>query len=609
MCFQKLEKNNPNNTALRAFFFAFLVLIVLNLPTQSFAATCGDGVCEAGGVENSCTCQQDCGTCGGVISNVACKEFSCLNNICLPTFIPNCCGNTTCESGEAYANCPVDCEPTSLELEILSPQTNETFFLGDTISIKVEASSSGRSGAASDINVTGFFGFLRLFNDGKHDDNSTFDRIFANKLVVSDLNAGFYDLNFHGTFRGIQSTLNRRINVQTKLTTDFEIKPKFKRGETITGKGKVFKGISTAAIPLTVGIFSGEKEIIKDIIQSDSNGSFAFNYQTSLIDDLGQWSVKIFGEDENHNSLEIEKSFLLLAETAKDELFISIAKDLKEEIKRGENFELFVQVTDDKNNLVGGATVFAETPFGEKISFNEVQNGVYETFFRVPPRLSLGEQVFTIIASKEGPDFSAEGELVVVQKIGSAVMETKILEPKESYYKIGETMPVLIKIIYSSQEPVLGATVKMLLNEKEYNLEPVEEGLYQTQVYITDKDYGELELSFKIEDGFGNESFTQSTITIAQRTAVFELLENPVISAIIFLVLIIAGAFIILPFFSVFSSYNLQQKRKKLIKQKELLQKQYFDNAIVDKNFYEQRLRAINNELEITDDALKRLKK
>ncbi len=611
MHFQKREKNSSKNMYFKRFFriILFLLVFFVAIVNVSFAQDCGDGVCQAGGEENSCTCPVDCGSCGGTISNLACKEYACINNICLPTFISNCCGNTSCETNESYGSCPIDCEPTSLELEVLSPKDQETFFLGDTIVFKVNASSSGRSAAASDINSTGFFGVLRLFNDGKHDDNATFDRIFANQLLVSDLNAGFYELLFQGSFRGIYSGVKQKINIKTNLTTTLDIKSKYKRGEIVSGKGQIVKGVLPVSIPLNVEIYFGEKEILKQTIQSDSNGFYSFEYQTSLIDELGQWTIMLTGNDESQNSFELEKKFILLSETSKEELFITTLKELTTTLNRGENFELFVQVLNDQNDVVTEADLVLETPNAEIIKFKEVQPGVYEAFFKVPTQLQIGEQVFRIIAIKENTNHSAEGQLVLIQKITSAVLNIQILEPQENYYKVGAIMPVLLKITYLDQKPVVGSIVKILLNQKEYILEPVEEGLYQTNVEITNEDYGELTLSFNATDNFGNEGFKQVDVTIAKRTAFFEIFENPVISLIIFIILFAIGAVIILPFFSVFSVYNLQEKKKKIIKQKELLQKKYFDHTSIDKKFYEQNLKKLNSDLDLIEEELKKVKK
>ncbi|MBI4044162.1 MAG: hypothetical protein HY392_00465 [Candidatus Diapherotrites archaeon] len=572
-------------------------------------ATCGDGICEAEGAENSCICPQDCGSCEGPAPNAVCKEFACVNNICLPKLTQNCCGNDSCEVDESYGTCSVDCEPTSLELEILFPQENETFFLGEKVYLRVQATSSGRNAASADLNVSSFFGFLRLFNDGKHEDDGSYDKFFANSFFLTDVNSGIFDLNFQGSFHGISATTTRKINIETSLRTELEIKSKFKRGQTIWGKGRILKRTEPISSFLNIQLFAGNEKTFEIWTQSGSDGFFDFQYQSSLIDALGEWTARVSGQDSNQNKIWTEKQFLLLDETSRDELFVETVNKLSSELRRGEKLELFVEVKNDENSLINDANVFLETPFAEKVKFDRIQGGTYAVFYSIPSALQLGKQIFRVVASKETADYSAEGQLLVIQKITSALLDIKILEPSANYYRVGDTMPVLIKVSYSDQQPVISGNAKLRIKDKEFLLEPVEEGLYRTEIKISETDYGEPDLFFNITDEFGNDSFIQKKITVAQKTIFFELLENPVVTVIILGVLIGIGFIVFMPFFVLFSAYDLREKRKKLLQQKELLQKQYFSQNIIDKNAYESRLREYENKLEKIEEHLKKMKK
>lgn len=611
MLFRKQEKNKLRAKGIFSiiFWIAVLVIQIVEFPTAFAQATCGDGICEAGGEENSCICPQDCGTCGGPITNVVCKEFACVNNICLPTYIPNCCGNTTCDENESYGTCSGDCEPTSLELEVVSPKDNQSFFLGEPILIKVDATSSGRNAASTDLNVTGFFGVLRLFNDGKHDDNSFFDKTFANTLIITDVNAGVIDLNILGTFRGIQAFTARKIMIQTMLSSELELEKKFKRGETVIGKGKILKHFSPISIPIVVELFFGEEKIFETTSHSDTNGAFEFRYPSSLIDPLGEWKVNVWGQDENQNTVSIERQFLMLSETAKDELFIKIINKLKPELRRGENLELFVEVRNDQNKLVEKAALILETPYGKKESFKEIEPGIYSTFSLIPSNLPLGEHLFQVVASKETDETSAEGQLSLMQKITGALLEVKLLEPSATYYRIGETIPVLIKVFYSDQQPVIGANAILKFGEKEIVLEQTEEGLYQTEVQASETDFGEVNLLINVTDDLGNQAFVQTKVTIAQRTIFFELLENPLLTLGIFVFLLVASFFVLAPFLKLFSKYSLEEKRKKILQQKEYLQKQYFSQNILDKKAYQERMKEYDSELEKIEEKLRKVVK
>jgi hypothetical protein len=85
----------------------FLVLFFsFYLKNSTFAATCGNGVCESG--ENCENCSLDCSpACGNGVCESSCGENSSNCSIdCGPT-----CGNGICELGESCSNCSIDCGP------------------------------------------------------------------------------------------------------------------------------------------------------------------------------------------------------------------------------------------------------------------------------------------------------------------------------------------------------------------------------------------------------------------------------------------------------------------------------------------------------------------
>jgi spore coat protein A len=103
---------------------------------QLSGARCGNGLCEAGDLENCVTCPQDC---AGKQKGAASKQFCCgfddgqvgnpigcdvgaVDNRCTDastntfcreaTRVPACCGDALCEGQESEASCAVDCAPS-----------------------------------------------------------------------------------------------------------------------------------------------------------------------------------------------------------------------------------------------------------------------------------------------------------------------------------------------------------------------------------------------------------------------------------------------------------------------------------------------------------------
>lgn len=606
----KQAKNKANALGdFLVWFRFFLVLsgIFLVAASMVFAqSSCGNSQCDTG--ENSCNCPKDCGMCSGSVPNTFCKEFACVENICKPTLVSNCCGNDSCEQGEYFGNCPADCSPTSLELEVLSPAQNQLFFLGEPVLVKVKATSSGSSAAIADLNVTGFFGVLKLFNDGKHGDDLLFDPVFGNHFVVTDVNDGFFDLNVNGRFYGISAMQPISIQVQTRLAAELEIKPKARRGDRITATGHILKRTAPVSMPLTIQLWSGKQKIFESLTTSDADGFFTFEYQSSLIDRLGEWKILVFGADEFQNSVLAEKKFVMREENAPAELFVHIINEVPALLRRGDELELFVEVRDDQNITVENAQVFLEL-LTKRIPFQMTGNGRYAINTLISSNLPIGKQVFRIVATKKDANNSAEGEFLLIQEIGSAQLQVKLLEPTDLYYRVGDKIPVLIKVNYADQAPVVGANVRLRIQDEEWVLEPIEEGLYKTEVLLEEKHRGELSIFLKVNDELGNEAIAQKEITVAQGTALSSLLENPVLTLVILLGLAGIGFFGFRSFSTVFSRYDLEEKRKELIKQKELLEKSYFEKASLDKEAYEKRFRENKDALDRVEEARRKLRR
>jgi len=85
----------------------------------SFAATCGNGVCEIGGGENCLSCSDDCnasaGACCGLDTNCSNPICTSRGNLCTPgsnNVVQYCCGDGYCGGDESFANCGIDCPPS-----------------------------------------------------------------------------------------------------------------------------------------------------------------------------------------------------------------------------------------------------------------------------------------------------------------------------------------------------------------------------------------------------------------------------------------------------------------------------------------------------------------
>lgn len=137
-------------------------------------AVCGNGTCEGpflGGNENPCTCPLDCGSCAPSPYEVCHEYLPCedTNNVCTVILVPSCCGNELCEGLEDFGNCPRDCDPETLDIELVSPVLDAPFARGQEGSFAVKLSSAGRELFDAQILATGFlepFNYLMMASMG-----------------------------------------------------------------------------------------------------------------------------------------------------------------------------------------------------------------------------------------------------------------------------------------------------------------------------------------------------------------------------------------------------------------------------------------------------------
>ena len=77
--------------------------------------------------------------CAGEVWGENCRVWAVEKGRCVKKVLDDCCGNDVCEesSEESFGVCPADCLPESLEFEIIKPNLNQGFLLGDSVLVNV----------------------------------------------------------------------------------------------------------------------------------------------------------------------------------------------------------------------------------------------------------------------------------------------------------------------------------------------------------------------------------------------------------------------------------------------------------------------------------------
>ncbi|MBU0661834.1 MAG: hypothetical protein ABH854_04375 [Candidatus Diapherotrites archaeon] len=593
---------------LALFFFLLAVLPALVL------AECGDGICEPGGVENSCICPDDCETCEGNVPDKTCWVYSCTVvsdvNACRQVSLDNCCGNDSCDSEENYGICPADCLPTSIEIEILSPAAGEYFMRGEGALIKARVTAEGRSAPSTDLIAKGGFGTLMLYNDGMHEDALGGDPIFANLFYVdTNFPAGKYPFTLSGTFMGVDGNTAGVLEINPYFSAGLETENTYNQGDEIPVSGTLMKRNRPVKMEFDVQILYRDETIFSGKGSSDTNGKFGTIYHSSLLDPPGEWLLRLSGSDDYNNLLEAEHSFEVSRAKSLSYLGFELVNTLSTSYRRESAMEFVLNLYDSKGAPAIGAEVYLATPLNEKIPLQEFTEGQYSGTYTIPYNFPTGNAKFEIRASKTEAGITQEGVKHIFTKIESTSINIEIQEPSELHYRIGDFMPVKLKISYPSGGLVSAARGTVKLAGSDILLEQTSLGIVQASYPVTEADTGVRTVFLRVEDDFGNTGLGETRVEISGTSVLYNIINSApfvigavaIILGILAVIGLIAGMALL--------SRRMKNRKQELLELERKLQKEYFEQHAISREEYDEMLDKYETELKRIERKLQEGKK
>jgi len=562
------------------------LLLIFGMPNIA-AQTCGDGSCDPS--ENSCNCEDDCGSCRGEVPGKACEIYQCDENlICRPVKIPGCCGNLTCEDDETYGNCPADCLPTSVNVEILMPDQNQSVNRGEEVILKAKLDSEGRSVSGAIVNILNLPTEVKMFNDGEHEDGLIGDNVYGYIYKIpSDLETGIIDLNFSALFQGIGGSNVVTISVTDILETNFIPLDSYALGDIINVQGTVKRIDESATFPLRFSIVHNGEAIGEEIFDMQEDGSFNLQYRTSVHDPVGDWDVILEGNDMLGNRVYVQKNIRVLEARETAFLTINIISEIKGSYTRGENIEVIAMVYDEESAIIKGAGADLITPSGDTIELRELQEGKYSGLFPIPFTLGEGQQFFKITAIKVSETLEQSGSLDFDVTITPAELTINLIDPEGEFFRVGDTLNPIVTVRYPNEEPVPNATVTGLINNQEIEFIPERAGLFKADYVFKEGDEGRVKLSVNARDSYGNSSYIEESFEVAGVSLASFFMQNIWIVVLVIIIIGAVGGFMYRQYIHVSGIDSLLKRKRELgILQKEL-QKDYYKKASIPKEEYD----------------------
>ncbi len=580
--------------------FSFLLLFFVPLV---FAQTCGDTRCDSG--ENSCTCPSDCGKCEGNVGGQTCKEYECKNNVCSISHIPNCCGNTMCEENEDYGNCPADCTPKNIEIEVLSPKES-LFARGDEVLLKIRVTADGRSISSPALSAKGFFGELKFFNDGKHDDERAGDNVFSTFFsVTKDVPEGKQAILVNAEFAEVKSKRELELNIEPKLSIQTQALDEIVLGEVILISGKILKKESPSAADFEIKLFSNEQEIFSRNAATAPDGVFEAQYHSSLLDSVGSWRLEISASDTFENNGFFEKAISVKRPEKIDPLNIEIAKELEKEYAAGQNIDFIVRLVNDRQELVRGADVFLVLPDGKKLGLLEIEAGKYARSIGVTRELKDGFNSFYIEAKAAVNDVEVDAREQVVVNVKGFGLNIEIIEPSELSYGFGEKMELRVRVTDFGDEPVNDAAVKALVNNStEIVFELTKIGTYSAFYEVQQDDAGEIKIDFIASDTFGNEGLKSASVSVSGKGFFYDVSSNMAVFGAVIILFVLAGTIGLVFLRSKSTAKSLNKRIGGIEQRQKQAQEKYFHEHSISREEYQKLMETYENELKNAKSGL-----
>lgn len=560
----------------------------------------GDGTCDAG--ETECSVPSDCGACGGSINNI--YEYACIGNSCRQTIKLGVCGNDRCEAGESFNTCREDCKPANVAFLFGFP---DNFYVrGETVAIKASlVVDSGEFNEAT-VRATGFFGDIPLYNDGKHDDGTRNDSIFANSFVISSTTPKeLYPITVYTRIDDTEYRAAQFLNVSPKVSSKVGFdKPVYVLGDNIRLNGEIDLKENKLDLPISYKVFFDDELLDENTILT-TDSKFTINHRTTLVDRDGNYTFTLESTDQNQNSLDITRTVRVVTPEATNFLVVEASAE-KESYRKGETAKFNVKVSNIDGSALGGAKVTGLLG-STQLDFVDSGNGTYEADFPITLDTHSGHISVEIEAVKQNKQGAAETSFNVLP---NKIM-IEVLEPKDTEsFQVGEEIKLATVISYENGDPVLSENVYAIFDgEKIVLVSSQKKGVYEGTYIIKNEAATSIALAIHADSGYGD---SEDKSLLVEVNGVSYLHYIRLYGFSIALVIFAAALASIILFFTVKqrgSVSGLRKKEKQLLEKIKGIQTQYFVDGSIDKKSYDKYMEDFEPQLQDIRESLKQMER
>lgn len=497
---------------------------------------CGDGLCDPELNENRCTCTLDCGSCKGECGT--CKKNQCIDDDCVCTFIEGCCGNEECEFGEEWTSCPDDCPPKTIELTVVLPPVNETLTRGDELVLAVRAKIDGVVPAVNaTMKAAGFFGNVRLIDDGVPPDDVAGDAVFSGMFSVDDsLDPGAYMVNLSSGMKTsyllgevrLVTKSNATFVVSTDLLVDVGTDRELYRKTQVLAVNGTVRSVHGVPVPAdgSLELRAGGSAVHAADVHADEEGVFSHAYPSSLIDPDGFWRASVRFTDAHGNAGNASTMFEVAAPDLTEYLQMEFASPIfATAYARGDTLRVSVKVT--RAGLpMEGASVTCALPSGETVKLLDRGEGFYGENVQVSLNAPLGPWTLQVRGQASVGGSTYSGMATTRITVNKAPVDIEVIEPKKSSFAVGDSVTFRVKVAYRDGTPMELPAIDAVVSGRDLTLRSVDKGVFEASVVVGEEHAGGISFATSLADEAGNTGSVELAVDVAGDSLVYTLAMN-----------------------------------------------------------------------------------
>ncbi len=415
-------------------------------------------------------------------------------------------GTTTATSGSVGAQKVVGIYP-------ITPAPEETLKNGPyTIKVKITFAGSPSDSAQVTVNST-IFGpeLVKLDYDGGA------AGIYSKEVIIKNVPVGKYAIQYLARDREADQG-SIFVNFDPVLKFNTKLKQNYDKGDRIVLDGAVldFAGQAQQGVNTTIsGALQGI--LFEKTLKTDVEGKFLDDYLISYASPAGIWNITFSASDDygNYGALSFNPK---ISERGAAQYAVNFISPLiGASYKREELIPISIELR-EKDILVGAANVTFISPRGERITLQEIENGMYAGTYVVRSDDPLGEVRLAVEAAKQThAKITKVGGDSIPIKILPLEMKFDIISPASDTLYTNTKVRFVTKLTRTDGSPVKGASAKVvLLNGDKIELLEGKAGIYSGSYFVRDEP-GTLSSKIIAEDTNKNIGTTERNLFVNRR--------------------------------------------------------------------------------------------